>query len=64
MGRHVNHSDTSNLAFLLSDREQNNTTYLVPASICEVWEPSVMRKMARRDQRTDPNKLDFINYNC
>ena len=37
---------------------------MCPASICAVWVLSVMRKNGpRRDQRTDINKLDFINYN-
>jgi len=63
MGRHVTHSDTSNLPFSYLI-EQNNTTYLVPGvNIRSVGTIRDAQKWPRRDARTDPNRLDFINYN-
>lgn len=63
MGRHVNHSDTSNLPFSYLI-EQNNTTYLVPGvNLRSVGTIRDAQKWPKRDQRTDTNKLDFINYN-
>ncbi len=63
MGRHVTHSDTSNLPFSYL-MEQNNTTYLVPGvNLRSVGTIRDAQKWPKRDGRTDPNKLDFINYN-
>lgn len=63
MGRHVNHSDTSNLPFSYLI-EQNNTTYLVPGvNLRSVGTIRDAQKWPKRDGRKDPNKLDFINYN-
>lgn len=63
MGRHVNHSDTSNLPFSYLI-EQNNTTYLVPGvNLRSVGTIRDAQKWPKRDRRTDPNKLDYINYN-
>lgn len=63
MGRHVNHSDTSNLPFSYLI-EQNNTTYLVPGvNLRSVGTIRDAQKWPKRDNRTDPNRLDLINYN-
>ena len=63
MGRHVNHSDTSNLPFSYLI-EQNNTTYLVPGvNLRSVGTIRDAQKWPKRDGRKDSNKLDFINYN-
>lgn len=63
MGRHVNHSDTSNLPFSYLI-EQNNSTYLVPGvNLRSVGTIRDAQKWPKRDARTDSNKLDFINYN-
>jgi hypothetical protein len=63
MGRHVTHSDTTNLPFSYLI-EQNNTTYLVPGvNLRSVGTIRDAQKWPKRDGRTDPNKLDFINYN-
>lgn len=63
MGRHVNHSDTSNLPFSYLI-EQNNTTYLVPAvNLRSVGTIRDVQKWPTRDRRTDSSKLDLINYN-
>ncbi len=63
MGRHVNHSDTSNLPFSYLI-EQNNTTFLVPGvNLRSVGTIRDAQKWPKRDNRKDPNRLDFINYN-
>ena len=63
MGRHVNHSDTTNLPFSYLI-EQNNTTYLVPGvNLRSVGTIRDAQKWPKRDGRQDPNRLDFINYN-
>lgn len=63
MGRHTGHADTSNLPFSYLI-EQQNTTYLVPGvNLRSVGTIRDAQKWPKRDGRTDPNKLDFINYN-
>ena len=63
MGRHVNHSDTTNLPFSYLI-EQNNTTYLVPGvNLRSVGTIRDAQKWPKRDGRKDPHKLDYINYN-
>lgn len=63
MGRHVTHSDTSNLPFSYLI-EQKNTTYLVPGvNLRSVGTIRDAQKWPKRDKRTDPHRLDQINYN-
>ena len=63
MGRHVNHADTSNLPFSYLI-EQQNTTFLVPGvNLRSVGTIRDAQKWPKRDQRKDPNQLDYINYN-
>lgn len=63
MGRHVTHSDMTNLPFSYLI-EQNNTTYLVPGvNLRSVGTIRDAQKWPKRDGRKDPDKLDFINYN-
>jgi hypothetical protein len=63
MGRHVNHSDTTNLPFSYLI-EQQNTTYLVPGvNLRSVGTIRDAQKWPKRDGRTDPDRLDCINYN-
>lgn len=63
MGRHVNHSDTSDMPFSYLI-EQKGTTYLVPGvNLRSVGTIRDAQKWPKRDKRTDPAKLDFINYN-
>ena len=63
MGRHVNHSDTTWLPFSYLI-EQQNTTYLVPGvNLRSVGTIRDAQKWPRRDARTDPDRLDLINYN-
>jgi len=63
MGRHVTHSDTSNLPFSYLI-EQQNMTYLVPGvNLRSVGTIRDAQKWPRRDARKDPDRLDCINYN-
>ena len=63
MGRHVNHSDTSNLPFSYVI-EQQNDTYLVPGvNLRSVGTIRDAQKWPKRDKRKDSYKLDQINYN-
>lgn len=63
MGRHVNHSDTTNLPFSYLI-EQNNTTYLVPGvNLRSVGTIRDAQKWPKRDKRSPHNRLDLINYN-
>ena len=63
MGRHVTHSDTTNLPFSYLI-EQQNTTYLAPAvNLRSVGTIRDAQKWPKRDGRKDHDKLDNINYN-
>ncbi len=63
MGRHVNHSDTSNMPFSYLI-EQQNTTYLVPAvNLRSVGIIRDAQKWPIRDKRNKNELLDQINYN-
>lgn len=63
MGRHVTHSDTTNLPFSYLI-EQQNTTYLVPGvNLRSVGTIRDAQKWPKRDARKDPDRLDCINYN-
>lgn len=63
MGRHVHHPDTSDLPFSYLI-EEKNTTYLVPGvNLRSVGTIRDAQKWPKRDKRTDPHRLDQINYN-
>jgi NDP-sugar pyrophosphorylase family protein len=63
MGRHTEHSDTSDLPFSYLI-EQDNETILVPgANLKSVGTIRDAQKWPKRDRRKDPNKLDQINFN-
>ena len=63
MGRHVNHSDTTWLPFSYLI-EQQNTTYLMPGvNLRSVGTIRDAQKWPKRDARTDPDRMDCINYN-
>lgn len=63
MGRHVHHSDTSNLPFSYLI-ENGDETYVVPgANLRSVGTIRDSQKWPKRDKRKDPEKLDFINFN-
>ncbi len=63
MGRHVNHPDTSRLPFSYLI-ESRNESFLVPGvNLRSVGTIRDAQKWPRRDKRTDPDKLDAINFN-
>lgn len=63
MGRHVAHPDTSDLPFSYLI-EKNNQTYLVPGvNLKSVGTIRDALKWPKRDKRTDPHRLDCINFN-
>lgn len=63
MGRHVSHQDTSDLPFSYLI-EQQSTSYIVPgANLKSVGTIRDAKKWPSRDRRSDPEKLDAINYN-
>ena len=63
MGRHVSHQDTSSLPFSYLIEDQS-TSYIVPgANLKSVGTIRDAKKWPKRDERTDPEKLDCINYN-
>ena len=63
MGRHITHSDTSNLPFSYLI-EKGETSYLAPGvNLRSVGTIRDARKWPTRDMRTDPDKQDMINYN-
>lgn len=63
MGRHVTHPDTSDLPFSYLI-EKNNQTYLVPGvNLKSVGTIRDALKWPKRDRRTDPERLDCINFN-
>lgn len=63
LGRHFQHSDTSNLpySYLI---EKDNTTYIAPAvNLRSVGTVRDAQKWPKRDNRKDPKKMDYINFN-
>lgn len=63
MGRHHHHSDTSDMPFSYLI-EKDDETYLVPGvNLRSVGTIRDAQKWPKRDKRTDPDRLDMINYN-
>lgn len=63
MGRHHHHSDTSDMPFSYLI-ETDDETYLVPGvNLRSVGTIRDAQKWPKRDKRTDPCRLDKINYN-
>ncbi len=63
MGRHTQHSDTSNLPFSYLI-ENDDATFIVPGvNLKSVGTIRDAQKWPKRDRRKDPNKLDCINFN-
>lgn len=63
LGRHYQHSDTSNLPFSYLV-EKDNSTYLAPAvNLRSVGTVRDAQKWPKRDNRKDSNRLDCINFN-
>jgi len=63
MGRHTQHSDTSNLPFSYLI-ENDDATFIVPGvNLKSVGTVRDAQKWPKRDRRKDPVKLDCINFN-
>lgn len=63
MGRHYDNSDTSNLPFSYLI-ESNDSSVLAPGvNLRSVGTIRDAQKFPKRDNRTDPNQLDFLNFN-
>lgn len=63
MGRHTHHADTADLPFSYLIENQSES-YLVPgANLRTVGTIRDAQKWPKRDNRKDPDKLDFINFN-
>ena len=63
MGRHKDDSDTSNLPFSYLI-ESNDSSVLVPGvNLRSVGTIRDAQKFPRRDKRTDPHQLDYLNFN-
>ncbi|HKJ43403.1 MAG TPA: DUF4954 family protein [Sunxiuqinia sp.] len=63
MGRHYKNSDTSDMPFsyLIENKDES---WLAPGvNLKSVGTIRDVLKWPRRDKRTDPNKLDYINFN-
>lgn len=63
MGRHSNHSDTSDLPFSYLIENGGESTLVPAANIRSVGTIRDAQKWPKRDGRKDPNKLDQINFN-
>jgi len=63
MGRHINNADTTDLPFSYLI-EQQGVTYIIPGvNLKSVGTIRDVKKWPDRDKRTDPEKLDQINFN-
>jgi len=63
MGRHINNPDTTDLPFSYLI-EQQGVTYIIPGvNLKSVGTIRDVKKWPERDKRTDPEKLDQINFN-
>ena len=63
MGRHVSHQDTSDLPFSYLIEQQNISFIMPGANLKSVGTIRDAKKWPVRDKRTDPDRLDQINYN-
>jgi len=63
MGRHTNHSDTSNLPFSYMIEQDNKTILMPAANLKSVGTIRDAQKWSERDRRKDSKKLDQINFN-
>ncbi|MCQ2347203.1 MAG: DUF4954 family protein [Paludibacteraceae bacterium] len=63
MGRHTHHTDTADLPFSYLIENQSES-FLVPgANLRSVGTIRDAQKWPKRDNRKDPDKLDYINFN-
>ncbi len=63
MGRHTAHPDTSDLPFSYLIEHDNSTMLFPGLNLRSVGTIRDARKWPKRDNRTDPHRLDQINYN-
>jgi len=63
MGRHYKHSDTSDLPFSYLIESGDDSVLVPGANLRSVGTIRDAQKWPKRDKRTDPRKLDCINFN-
>lgn len=63
MGRHTSHPDTTDLPFSYMIENANETLLVPAANLRSVGTIRDAQKWPKRDRRTDPEKLDQINFN-
>lgn len=63
MGRHTTHPDLANLPFSYLIESCDNTFLIPGVNLKSVGTIRDAQKWPRRDARTDPHRLDQINYN-
>ncbi|HOI25960.1 MAG TPA: DUF4954 family protein [Paludibacteraceae bacterium] len=63
MGRHTDHSDTTNLPFSYLIEKDNESILVPAANLRSVGTIRDAQKWPKRDRRKDPHKLDQINFN-
>jgi len=63
MGRHYKHSDTSDLPFSYLIESGDDSVLVPGANLRSVGTIRDAQKWPKRDKRTDPCKLDCINFN-
>ena len=63
MGRHYKHSDTSDLPFSYLIESGDDSVLVPGANLRSVGTIRDAQKWPKRDKRTDPHKLDCINFN-
>ncbi len=63
MGRHTSHPDTTDLPFSYMIENSNETMLVPAANLRSVGTIRDAQKWPKRDRRTDPERLDQINYN-
>lgn len=63
MGRHTDHPDTTNLPFSYLIEHDDESRLVPGANLRSVGTIRDAQKWPKRDKRTDPNKLDQINFN-
>ncbi|MDR1763611.1 MAG: DUF4954 family protein [Dysgonamonadaceae bacterium] len=63
MGRHYKHSDTSDIPFSYLIESGDDSVLVPGVNLRSVGTIRDAQKWPERDLRTDPDKLDFINFN-
>ncbi|MDR2040653.1 MAG: DUF4954 family protein [Bacteroidales bacterium] len=63
MGRHYKHPDTSDLPYSYLIESGDDSVLIPGANLRSVGTIRDAQKWPKRDKRTDPNKLDCINFN-